>query len=150
MGQYQDLTKNTPWESFGRETVASRISRSLLPVGVLPFQPLPYSADTPSLYVEDLAVENYMLHIIGTAIQSDEGKLVTCAHVVEALKGQTSSSYLIARTFQGNTVRYQPYPLQNVIPYYDPRTDQPNPSVDLSALILPVVRTKEHPYEGLS
>lgn len=146
MDKYKELGKKIPWTSFGRETVISRVSHSILPVGFLPFVPLPYSKESAKRYVETTRPEDFMMHIVGTAIQVGDGKLVTCAHVVDELKTQPNNSYLLARTYSGINVLMQPYPIPSIVPYYDPRTNQPNPSVDLSVLVVPVQRTKEHPY----
>lgn len=147
MKKYQELAKNIPWVSFGRETVASRLSKSLVPVGFLPYSPLPYAQESAKLYIDDPRPERYMMDIVGTAIQVDDGKLVTCAHVVDELKRQPDNSYLLARTLRGNSVLCQPYWIPWSVPYYDPRTDQPNASVDLSALIVPITPTEAFPYE---
>ena len=147
MDRYKELAKNIPWVSFGRETVASRIARSIVPIGFLPYEPSPYSDESASLYFEALDPEEYMMHIVGTAIQGAEGKLATCGHVVDELKRQPSNSYLLARTYRGNRVLCQPYAIPSAVPYYDPRTSQPNAAVDLSVLIVPVLRTDQHPYD---
>lgn len=141
------LSKNIPWVSFGRETVGSRIAHSLVPIGFLPYEPSPYSGKSARLYIEAPDPGKYMMHIVGTAIQAAEGKLVTCAHVVDELKTQPNNSYLLVRTYRGNSVLCQPYRILSVVPYFDPRTNQPNITVDLSVLIVPVVRTDEFPYD---
>ncbi len=68
MGEYQDLAKNIPWSSFGRETVASRVARSLIPVGFLPYQTKKLNPGETPTYVEAPNVEDYVMHIVGTAI----------------------------------------------------------------------------------
>ncbi len=147
MGRYQELTKNILWESFGRETVASRIARSLLPVGLIPYHLQPWSSP-PEYFVTDSSnIEPYLMHIIGTAIQSGEGKLVTCAHVVESLRNQDTETYLLSRLHVENTLRYAPYPIRHAVPFFDPRTNQPNPSIDMSVLIVPAISTEDLPYE---
>jgi hypothetical protein len=146
MKKYQELAKNIPWVSFGRETVASRLAKSIVPVGFLPYSPLPYAEDLAFTYIDDPQPEKYMMEIVGTAIQADQGKLITCAHVLDELK-QQPNSYLLARTYRGNTVLCQPYRIPVSVPYYDPRTDRPNPSVDLAALIVPIIPTEAFPYD---
>jgi S1-C subfamily serine protease len=108
--------------------------------------PSPYSDTSAPLYIETPNPEDFMMHIVGTAIQAAEGKLVTCAHVVNELKSDPTNSYLIARTYNREAVLMQPYPIPSAIPYYDPRTNQPNHGVDLSVLLVPVHRTNAHPY----
>jgi len=147
MDTYKELSQKIPWTSFGRETVISRVAQSILPVGFLPYVPLPYSETSPLLYFDGPEPENYMMHIVGTAIQAGDGKLVTCTHVVDALKTQPDNSYLIARMYDGTRVLCQPYRIPSVVPYYDPRTSQPNATVDLSVLIVPVQRTEAYPYD---
>jgi len=147
MKKYQQLAKDIPWVSFGRETVASRLSKSIVPIGFLPYKPLSYAEESANMYITDPKPERYMMEILGTAIQVDEGKLVTCTHVVDELKQQPDNNYLLARTYRENIVQCQPYPIRFTVPYYDPRTDKPNPSVDLSALIVPITPTEAFPYE---
>jgi S1-C subfamily serine protease len=146
MGKYQELTKDMPWKSLGRETVASKLARSLLTVGSLPFLALPPSAAAASLVFDDPDPEQVLMNIVGTAIQVDKGKLVTCTHVVDALK-EKQKPYLLSRTYRRDVIIYRPYPIHYALPYYDPRTDQPNPSVDLSVVIVPAISTKDIPYE---
>ena len=74
-----------PWGSLGRETVASTVGRSLLPVGMLPFEPVPFSKDAPAVDQNHPDVEKVLMNIVGTAIQVGPGKLITCLHVVDAL-----------------------------------------------------------------
>lgn len=147
MGKYQELTKNIPWKSFGRETPASRVAQSLMPVGFLPFEPFPASANMPSISANETTIEKYFMQIVGTAIQAEEGKLVTCAHVIQALQAQPDNMFLLSRILSCNTIRYQPYRITYAAPYYDPRTDQPNPNVDLSVLLMPIISTPEIPYD---
>lgn len=46
--------------------------------------------------------EKYLMEIIGTAIQVGEGKLVTCAHVIDAVNETERRGYLLARSIEGN------------------------------------------------
>lgn len=153
MGKYQDLTKNIPWWSFGRETSASRIGRSLVPVGVFPRDPPPIPPEEASTFsLTDPSNEDYLMNIIGTAIQGGPGKLVTCGHVVEALVKTQKRGYILSRIFRENTVICTPFRITyyHAIKYVDPRTDALNPIVDLAALIIPAKSTKERPYEAPS
>jgi hypothetical protein len=148
--QKPTTTKDIPWTSFGRETPASRVGQSLVPVGTYPFELAPsISESTPAVDVTAPGSEGFLMNIIGTAIQAGDGKLVTCTHVVEALfkSEQKLSHYILSRIFRGSTVFAVPYPIQVSIPYIDIRTSKPNPKVDLAALICPVVSTEEVPYE---
>ena len=143
-------TKEISWTSFGRETPAARVGRSLVPVGIYPFDLAPsISESTPAVDVTAPGSEGFLINILGTAIQAGEGKLVTCTHVVNALfkSEQKRPHYILSRIFRGDTVFAVPYPIQASIPYIDIRTSKPNPKVDLATLICPVVSTEELPYE---
>ena len=153
MGRYQKLTRNIPWWSFGRETPASRIGRSLVPVGVFPRDPPQIPPEQASTFsMTDPGNEEYLMNIIGTAIQGGPGKLVTCGHVVEALIKTQKRSYMLSRIFREDTVICVPFPINydHAINYVDPRTDALNPIVDLAVMIMPVKSTKERPYEAPS
>lgn len=148
--QREPATNHIPWTSFGRETPASEVGRSLVPVGLFPFELAPsINSSTKAVEVTSPGFEQYLMNIVGTAIQSGNGKLVTCAHVVDALieREQKMSHYILARLFRGSVVYGVPYPIQASIGYIDIRTSQPNRKVDLSVLICPTESTKEVPYE---
>lgn len=147
MGRYQDLTKNIPWKSFGKDSATSKVGLSLVPVGILPFKPLPPKPNAlPVIHSNDPDAEKYLMNIVGTAIQAGDGKLITCAHVVEALIEQKSSGYILSRIMRDGTIIYIPYPIQCALRYIDPRTDKVNSNVDLAVLILPAKSTKLIPY----
>ena len=72
VGRYQKLTASIPWKSFGRQTVASRLAASLLPVGVLPFRPVPLpEREILAISSRDPQFEKFLMHIVGT---SDTGR----------------------------------------------------------------------------
>lgn len=149
MDKYLEATKNIPWASMGRETVASKIGHSLLPVGVMPFELEQFDPSKPVQFTDsnDPNFENYLMHIVGTAIQVGEGKLVTCRHVVQAVLEKTAKGYILARTFRGNTVIYGSVPFDRALNYIDPRSKKVNLEIDLALIPLAVVNTPEHPYE---
>lgn len=148
MGKYQELTKNISWSSLGRETVASKLGKSIVPVGILPFQPQPILDNKmPAVSLREQNAEQYLMNIVGTAIQADKGKLVTCGHVVEALIDQNVKGYILSRIIREGTVIYVPYPIVKALRYVDPRTDEVNAEVDLSVLIVPAKSTENIPYE---
>jgi hypothetical protein len=116
--RYDDLNLNIPWHSLGRETVISRTGRGLVPIGVLPFQPSPPAQGQPS-YISRAhpEFEQYLIHILGTAIQADNGKLVTCAHIVEGLAQQPSKGYILAPLIREGAIFFTPYAIQIALPY---------------------------------
>jgi len=60
------IADSIPWGSLGRETVASKVGRSLLPVGILPFEPVPFSKDgTPAIDQHHPDVEQILMNIVG-------------------------------------------------------------------------------------
>ena len=147
MGKYQDLTKNLPWGSFGKDSVTSKVGLSLVAVGILPFKPLPPQPDAlPVIHCSHPDAEKYLINIVGTAIQAKGGKLVTCAHVVGALIEQKSRGYILSRIMRDGTITYIPYPIQFALRYVDPRTDKVNLNVDLAVLIVSAKSTKLIPY----
>lgn len=148
MGKYQDITKNILWGSLGKDTVAAKVGLSLVPVGILPFQPLPPQPNgLPASFLNESNLEQWLMNIVGTAIQAGDGKLVTCAHVVEELIKQKRKGYILTRFKRDGTVICIPYPIYSAIRYVDPRTDEVNPNVDMAVLIVPAKSTKEIPYE---
>jgi S1-C subfamily serine protease len=147
LGKYQDLTKNIPWKSFGKDSSTSKVGLSLVPVGILPFKPLPTHPNVlPAIHFNDPDAEKYLMNIVGTAIQACDGKLVTCAHVIEALIEQKSRGYILSRIMRDGTIIYIPYPIQYALRYVDPRTDKVNLNVDMAVLIVLAKSTKEIPY----
>lgn len=148
MGRYQEITKNIPWNYLGRETTSSLLGRSIVPVGILPFQPKPIEDDKmPAISLREQGAEQYLMCIVGTAIQAGNGKLVTCGHVVDAIIDQKAEGYILSRIIRDGTVEYVPYPILKALRYVDPRTDAVNTEVDLSVLIVPAKSTERIPYE---
>lgn len=148
MGDYLEEAKRIPWKSLGRETVVSRIGRSLLPVGVMPFKTLPFDPkEMPVISSDHPDMEKFLMNIIGTAIQADKYKLVTCLHVAESINKQQGDGYLFARLIRDNFVRYTPYPIEKALRYVDLRINKVNPSVDLAVLISTAKSIPELPYE---
>ena len=87
------------------------------------------------------------MNIVGTAIQSGKGKLVTCGHVVEALLGQNSKGYILAKIQRQGLIAFIPYPIIKALKFIDRRTEEVNEQVDLAVLLVPAKSTKEVPYE---
>lgn len=148
MDKYKELTKDIPWNSAGKETVISKVGRSLIPVGIYPFELNPFDENNLRVKTnEDLDIEQYLMNIVGTAVQAGAGKLFTCCHVVEAVQRRKSQGYILARLLREGTVAYIPYPIQTALKYIDPRTQKVNKDIDLSVIIVPAKSTKEVPYE---
>jgi len=73
-----------PWASQGRETAISRLARSVVPLGNKAGVP---KGDLSLHYtIQDQAHEDWVMDIQGTGFQVGEGKLLTCWHVIEALR----------------------------------------------------------------
>lgn len=107
MGKYQEITKDIPWGYLGRETVASTLGKSIVPVGILPFQPKPVENDKmPAISMREKGAEQFLMNIVGTAIQAGAGKLVTCGHVVKALIEQKAKGYILSKI-----IRQVPLPM---------------------------------------
>lgn len=132
---------------MGKETTSSLVGKSIVPVGLLPFEPIPYDGDAiPAISMRDRGAEQYLMNIVGTAIQAGKGKLVTCTHVVEALFQRNAKGYILSRIFRNNTIEYVPYPIVKALRYVDPRTNKVNAGVDLTVLIVPAKTTERIPY----
>jgi hypothetical protein len=136
-------------DAFGRVTAAARVGRSLVPVGVYPFDLPPYSESTPRVDATAPGNEQYLMNIVGTAMQAGDGKLITCAHVTEGLltQHQKSRHYMLARLFREGAVLFVPYPIEISIPFIDDQTGKPNPKVDAAVIISSAKSTAELPYE---
>ena len=158
MKKYQDKTKNIPWSSLGRESIASTIGKSLLPVGFLPYEPYPLDVGKPipAIGSDDPSFTEFLMQIFGTAIQAAERKMVTCAHVIDALFEDDKQGSLFeggkqghvwARLFRDDTVVYCSYPIKQPIRYIDPRSGTTNRNVDLAVIIMPATNMLGEPYE---
>jgi len=148
MDKYKEFTKNIPWDSAGRETIFSIAGKSIVPVGSLPFQPIKMPEDNiPYIDMNTPGSEDYLMNIVGTAIQVDNGKLITCLHVVKDFIEYQQKAYIWARVIRERTVAYVPYPIHTIIKYVDPRINKVNDSVDLAVLLVPAKSTANVPYE---
>jgi len=148
MSDYQEDVKQIPWTSTGRESIACKVGRSLVPVGVLPFQPVPFAGGTPPTISKDHPEwEKFLMYIVGTAIQGGDHKFVTCLHVLKAIDELQSDAYFLARLTRASDVIYMPYQLEKGLGYVDPRTGRINTDVDLAVLISSAAGTPEIPYE---
>lgn len=149
MDRYLQAASNIPWASPGRETTTFNVGRSLLAVGVLPFKPQKIDEQHPPIFIDNRHpdFEKFLMNILGTAIQAGDGKLVTCAHVLEATNEEKKPGYVLARHYKNNTVIYTKYPIIKGLRYIDPRSKQVNKDVDLVVIPLPAKSIKEMPYD---
>ena len=146
--RYRKQAADIPWSSLGRETVSSRLGRSLLPIGTLPYDAKPHDPASPRTIASDEeGFENYLMNIAGTAIQAGDGKLITCGHVIDAVIERKRKGYVLARAFQGNTVINTVRPFENAFRYIDPRSNLVNKAVDLAIIPFAAVNTPTHPYD---
>jgi len=109
MKSYTRQARDTPWASLGRQTVLYRAGLSLLPVGHVPYEPHapPSPGDPlPGISSSDPDFEKYLIEIVGTAIQVGDGKLATCAHVVDAVNDGAKQRYLLTRDWDGDTYTF--------------------------------------------
>ena len=105
--QYDEFTTIIPWASMGQSSVVSDVGRSLLPIGVYdPSMPVwQYKGSSKEITNRDANFEKYLLNIVGTAIQTGTGKLVTCLHVVDDIVKRNSEGYaIVSRTLPENTI----------------------------------------------
>jgi len=136
-----------PWASTGRLTPAYRVTQSLLPLGILPFEPHPPKAEIDGIGSDSPDAEKYLMHIVGTAIQVDQGKLLTTGDSIEAVRPHQADPFVLAHLVRGNGRVFIPYRIAQALRYVDPRTNAVNPTVDLALLIVPARSTEAVPYE---
>ncbi len=143
------IARSIPWSSFGRNTVASRVGKSLLPIGIFNFDLPKYESDKPipTVTSRSAGFENYLINIVGTAIQAGDAKLVTCAHVIEGVLQTKRKGYVLASSWRTNALVHQPYPFSHALRYIDPRTNEVNAAVDLAVVPLPARNEPHLPYD---
>jgi hypothetical protein len=56
-----DRADDIPWTSTGRITPAYRVTKSLLPLGILPFDPLPPEPHMPGIAGDSPEAEKYLM-----------------------------------------------------------------------------------------
>ena len=92
-------------------------------------------------------MEKYLMRIMGTAIQVGEGKLLTTAETVAAVRPQKTKPFVLAHIERENARIAIPYPIPYMLPSVDPRTREVNPTIDAALLLVPAKSTEEIPYE---
>lgn len=145
--QYDEFTTIIPWASMGQSSVVSEVGRSLLPIGVYdPSLPVwQYEGSSKEITNMDADFEKYLLNIVGTAIHTGTGKLVTCLHVVEDIAKRNSKGYvLVSRTLSENTISRTAYPLDSslAIKYIRPGQKKGDAGVDLA--VIPFIPRNRH------
>lgn len=149
MEKYIEETKDIPWGSRGRETVASKVGKSLIPVGTFKV-PLPKHDSTKPPPIIDSSDPNYKAHLMeirGTAIYAGEDKIVTCQHVLDEIDNLKKSGYMQLKYEEGNTVAFSKYRYTTSIPYIDPRSKATNDAVDLALVPMPIERSPILPVD---
>ena len=143
--QYDEFAEIIPWSSMGRSSIASKVGRSLLPIGVYdPSIPMwNYEGSLKEISNRDEDFEQYLINIIGTAIRTGTGKLVTCLHVVDDIIKQKLKGYaLINRTLSSNTIIHTSCPFGSALKYVRPGQRKGDAGVDLA--VIPFVPRDNH------
>ena len=136
--QYDEFANIIPWASMGRSSVASNVGQSLLPIGVYdPSHPTWQNEGlSREITNEDEDFEKYLINIVGTAIRTGTGKLVTCLHVIEDIFQKNLKGYaLVTHTFSPNMIVHTSYPLGCALKYFRPGTKKGDEGVDLALII---------------
>jgi hypothetical protein len=148
MADYTKCERRIPWASVGRKSIAHMVGRSLVPVGVLPFQPVGVAGPASPMISQDHPEwEKFLMHIVGTAIHGGDHRFVTCLHVMKALGKLQRSGYFLSRLIRGNDVTYIHYRIEQALKYVDPRSNQVNADVDLAVFISSAFSTPEIPFD---
>lgn len=143
--QYDDLANIIPWASMGPPSIASKVGQSLLPIGIfdssLPISK--YEGSSKEISSRDADFEKYLLNIVGAAILTGSGKMVTCLHVVEEIVHQNAKGYaLVKRTISKNTIANTACSFGSALKYVRPGQKRGDPDVDLA--VIPFVPRDRH------
>ena len=148
--QYDDFAEIIPWASMGQSSIASEVGRSLLPIGIFDSS-LPvsqYEGSSKVVSNKDAGFEKYLLNIVGTAILTGTGKLVTCLHVVKGIAhnniahGQAKGYALVSRPLSGNTIAHTACAFGSALRYIRPGQKKGDAGVDLA--VIPFVPRDRH------
>ena len=145
--KYDEFGTIIPWASMGQSSVVSEVGRSLLPIGIYdPSLPVwQYEGSSKEITNRDADFEKYLLNIVGTAIQTGTGKLVTCLHVIDDIAKRNSKGYaLVSRTLSENTISHTacPFDSSRAIKYVRPGQKKWDAGVDLA--VIPFVPRDRH------
>ena len=137
--QYDEFANIIPWASMGRSSIVSEVGRSLLPIGVYdPSLPVwQYEGTSKEITNKDTEFEKYLLNIVGTAIKTGTGKLVTCLHVVDDIIDRNLRGYaLVSRKMGPNTIRHTAcsFDSSQALKYVRPGQRKGDGGVDLSVI----------------
>ena len=137
--QYDEFASIIPWASLGRPSVVSQVGASLIPIGVYDPNLAVWGHERTPREVssghDDF--EKYIINIVGTAIRSGTGKLVTCLHVVDEIIRKNLRSYALVLSMQsGNTIVHTScaFDPTRAIKYVRPGQRKGNAEVDLSVV----------------
>ena len=135
--QYDEFAKIIPWASMGRSNIVSQVGRSLLPIGV--YDPKlsiwTYGGEPKVITNRDEDFERYIIHIMGTAIRTGTGKLVTCHHVIEGVIQQRMKGYALVNHLPlPNTIVYTACPFDSALKYVRPGQKKGDSGVDLAVI----------------
>ena len=118
-----------------------------MPIGVydrsLPVQQ--YEGTSKEITNRDAGFEKYLLNIVGTAILTGTGKLVTCLHVVQGIAKEGAKGFaLVSRTLSENTIIHTacPFDSSRAIKYVRPGQKKWDAGVDLA--LIPFVPRDRH------
>lgn len=140
MVDYFEKMKNISWNLRGKETVASRVGKSLFPIGIYNFDVPKHDPSKlpPVIESGDPNWEKYLMNIVGTGVYAGDGKLISCAHVIKDVSESGKRGFILVRHDDGEQVLFTHYPIVRTIRYLDPRTKAGNPDVDFAMMPLPL------------
>ena len=132
---------------MGRASVVSEVGRSLLPIGVYDpsFPVSQYEGTSKEITNKDADFETYLMNIVGTAIRTGTGKIVTCLHVVDDIVERNAKGYaLVSRRLSPDTIAHTAcsFDSNHALRYVRPGQRKGNKSVDLS--VIPFVPRDRH------
>lgn len=144
MDRYIENAERIPWASRGRETIASKVGHSLLPIGVFDYPVPAFDPSKPPEQIPntDPRFKEKIIKILGTGIQAGDAKIITCMHVIEAIEEEKKPGYIMMKYEEGNNLYYSQYPFKKVVHFIDPRSRMTNSKIDVVAIPL-AIRTSE-------
>ncbi|MDE0031018.1 MAG: serine protease [Deltaproteobacteria bacterium] len=118
-----------------------------MPIGVYnPSLPVwQYEGTAKEITNKDKEFEKYLLNIVGTAIKTGTGKLVTCLHVVDDITDRNLRGYvLVSRKLARNTIHHTAcsFDSSHALKYVRPGQRTGDGGVDLS--VIPFVPRDRH------